>query len=177
MPEAFNVGWNVAKMPPYYHGTPSKYLDSIREHGLIPKTIEESHWYKTSDVPHDDTPNVFVSDSAKTALQYALLYGTSDKPEYIDDEAFSHPNRPIVLEIDDEVDELPGFERNKGWGDYKIPTAISPELLSILFEGPRYRKWDDDGDPDEEHRKDWNQYHTVLEQSDWRDWEDRERLG
>ena len=165
----FDRAWSIVKMPPYYHGTSSKYLDSIRQRGLLPTSIEESHWKDVSDVPHDEKPKVFFSASENDALLYSLLYGTSDRPEYTDDEAFSYPHRPIVLEIDDEVEDLLGFGRNKGYGDYQVMEKIPPELLSVIFRGPQWREWSDFEDPDEQNKKDWNHYHQVIEDAEWID--------
>ena len=164
---AFDTAWDLLKMP-YYHGTSSAFLPSIREKGLMPVSHEESHWSSEKDVdyggPDPDGPQewAFVTDSPDSALAYAGKYGTPDAPEGANQQAFQAPHHPIVLQILDEVEELEGFGRGP-YGDYRLPTSIPPELISIIYRGPEYLRWNDDADDLAETRRHWDRYHEQMD--------------
>jgi len=138
---AFDRAWNLVKMP-YYHGASSADLESIMEHGLRAPDLGEATWetfqhdkYGLPDDEFDEmNPPVFMSDNPRTALNYAIKHGedVDSNPKRM------APHRPVIFEIDDEIEEKLPFHFNPEHHDFRVDGTIPPELLRLVYEGDEY---------------------------------------
>lgn len=127
---AFDRAWDLAKMP-YYHGTSTKNLESIMQHGLEPRS--EISWAETQDTDIDDEDLVsyFGRNEKRTPAEFAV----SATGKWIRDqghEVFDEDNLPVLLEIPDNVpvqmDKV--IDSNQAWARTK--QTIPPEYLKVI---------------------------------------------
>ena len=137
---AFDLAWDIAKMP-YYHGTSSANLESILEHGLLPSDFTEGNWSEWfGESPYDDEegepqPAAFMAEEPIKALAYAM--GNISEPS--NEIGRQTPdNRPVVIEISDDVEGIGGFDFNPTFHDFKVREEIPPEMLRLVHEGDNY---------------------------------------
>ena len=141
----FDQAWNLIKMP-YYHGTSSDVLDRIMEEGISPRRFDEGNWanepYLTSYELEDgegSIPFAFMSDRPRAAMRYATHHVDSNE-----ETSQTAPNRPVILEIADEVEGLEGFEFNPTYHDFRVPVTIPPSMLGRVYEGDEYPDLNDE---------------------------------
>ena len=133
---AFDQAWHLVKMP-YYHGASSADLESIMEHGLRPaSSFEDSPWpaMYLEDETYSEDGTVFMADNPRTALNYAIKHGgeLDSNPKRM------APHRPIIFEIDDEIEEKLPFHFNPELHDFRVDGAIPPEMIRMVYEGDKY---------------------------------------
>ena len=141
----FDQAWDLVKMP-YYHGTSSDVLDRIMEEGISPHRFDESNWandpYLTSYELEDgegSIPFAFVSDRPRAAMRYATHHVDSNE-----ETSQTAPNRPVIIEIADEVEGLEGFEFNPNYRDFRVPVTIPPSMLGRVYQGDVYPDLNDE---------------------------------
>ena len=140
---AFDRAWQLVKMP-YYHGASSADLESIMQHGIrAPKMgqgeaawrdMQEDKYGLQDDEFDEDNPPVFMSDNPRTALNYAIKHGgeLDSNPKRM------APHRPIIFEIDDEIEEKLPFHFNPEFHDFRVDGTIPPEMIRMVYEGDEY---------------------------------------
>ena len=168
---AFDQAWKVVKMPPYYHGTSSANIDSIKERGIIPPTTEEeANWdglYHSSDyISNDDVERwgevnpVFMSAEPLSAMHYAVDHGKEEDPSNR-----KSPHRPAIYEISDDVEGLEGFDFNPEYHDFRVREPIPPEMLRLVHQGSEYEE------PEYRPKSLWNyaldRKYDELKESEW----------
>ena len=144
MTDLFDRAWGIVKMP-YYHGTSSDVLDRIMERGISPRSIYDGNWRNDRDgldsyeFEGENVPFAFIADRPKTAMRYATHH--VDSNEGTNQTA---PNRPVIIEVADEVEDLEGFEFNPTYHDFRVPVTIPPSMLGRVYEGDEYPDLNDE---------------------------------
>lgn len=135
---AFDQAWALLKMP-YYHGTSSKNIPSIMQHGLTPHAHEEGnyasdfHFGDASYTPYKGQSRAFMAEHPRKALRYA----TANLEPHMDVRDMTPDSQPVVVEIADEVEGLEGFEFNPDYHDFSVLENIPPEMLKVVFTGSK----------------------------------------
>ncbi len=176
----FDRAWDVVKTP-YYHGTSSSNLESILEHGIEPRGVEEGNW-KTwwGESPYDDEKGerqeaAFMAEEPLKALAYALGNISEPSNEIMGQ---TPDNRPVVIEISDDAEGIGGFEFNPTFHDFKVRERIPPEMLRLVHEGDNYPdvdslyfEEDDPADARNRHKRMGDEYEAQqrdkLTDSEW----------
>jgi len=115
----FDTAWAIVKMP-YYHGTSSKNIPSILQHGLTPHAHDEGNYagdfsyMEEDETPYEGKNRAFMAQDIR-----------SQTPD----------SSPVVIEIADEAEGLGGFNFNPKYHDFAVTEAIPPEMLKVIFTG------------------------------------------
>ena len=134
--EAFETAWAIVKMP-YYHGTSSKNLPSILQHGLTPHAHDEGNYaedfeyMEEDETPYEGESRAFMAQEPLRALAYAI----GNLEPHMDIGSQTPDSSPIVIEIADEAEGLEGFNFNPTYHDFSVTEAIPPEMLKVIFTG------------------------------------------
>jgi len=131
--------WALTKMP-FYHGTTSKYDDSIKEEGLDPAnnlsaleqhTLDDLYsWLEEHGFDYDD----FDPDKDWTWLSLDNPLATMPYAMTTNNNAGVRRFSPIVYEIDDDIDVVEDVMNDGEFrGAYRTDEVIPPEKIREYF--------------------------------------------
>jgi hypothetical protein len=133
---AFDQAWALLKMP-YYHGTSSKNIPSIMQHGLTPHAHDEGNYandfsyMEEDETPYEGESRAFMAPNPRRALRFA----TANLEPHMDIGEMTPDSHPVVIEIADDVEGLKGFQFNPSYHDFSVLENIPPEMLKVAFTG------------------------------------------